>query len=311
VQTIGPRYTAMQTFFARAGVAGEAMMSGTAALQVSLDAGADAADVARRWALTNSLAPVLSAAFANSPLRDGRPTGLASSRAAVWSGIDPSRTTVPTGADPAEAWARYALAARVMLVRTPDGPWIADPGCTFAEWVRGETALPPPTADDLAYHLTTLFPPVRPRGWYEVRYLDALPDGLWEVATAVLTALVEDRAVGDAATEAAASVAGLDDVAARDAVRDPRLRQAAERCLALACAALPRLGAAELVPAVAGFAEHYTARGRCPADDVLDAVRRGRIPYAPAVRCLTRPTGPRSEASQDRTRPDRRHALWP
>lgn len=32
-----------------------------------------------------------------------------------------------------------------------------------------------PTLDDLAYHVTTLFPPVRPRGFLEVSYLDAQP----------------------------------------------------------------------------------------------------------------------------------------
>jgi hypothetical protein len=32
-----------------------------------------------------------------------------------------------------------------------------------------------PTNDDFWYHLTTLFPPIPPRGWMELRVLDALP----------------------------------------------------------------------------------------------------------------------------------------
>jgi glutamate--cysteine ligase len=163
-----------------------------------------------------------------------------------------------------------------MLVRTEEEPWLADPGCTFEDWVRGRTPLPPPTASDLAYHLTTLFPPIRPRGWFELRFLDALPDGLWQVAVAVTTALLEDPVAGDRAADVAASVGGLTSVAMREAVADRRLRRAAERCLALAADALPRLGAADLVPAVSAFRERFTARGRCPADDLLSPVATDR-----------------------------------
>ena len=35
------------------------------------------------------------------------------------------------------------------------------------------------------YHLTTLFPPVRPKGWLELRMFDALPSPVWQVAVAV------------------------------------------------------------------------------------------------------------------------------
>lgn len=290
LQTLGPRYDAMRTYFAAGGDAGEAMMTSTAAVQICLDAGVDDVDVTRRWRLAYSLLPVLLATFANSPWRLGRPTGLRSSRYAIWSAIDRTRTAVPLGDDPVEAWASYALAARVMLVRTEREPWIADPGCTFEDWVRGRTELPAPTEADLAYHLTTLFPPVRPRGWFELRFLDALPDGLWQVAVAVTTALLEDAAVGDAAAEVGCSVAGLTPMAMRDAVGDRRLQRAAERCLDLATDALPRLGAADLVPAVSAFRERYTARGRCPADDLLDLVAAPPHPLTPAAR-ITSPVG--------------------
>lgn len=270
VQTLGPRYEAMSRFFANRGVAGEAMMSSTAALQLSLDAGRDETDLRRRWAVANALVPVLVATFANSPFRFGAATGTRSSRYAIWAAIDPGRTSAPVGPDPALAWTCYALDANVMLVRTPDSPWIADPGFTFGEWVSGRTSLPRPTEDDLIYHLTTLFPPVRPRGWFELRFLDALPEGMWQVAAAVTTALVEDERAGDAALEAGESVQDLIGVAIRDAVSDRRLQRAAQRCLDAALAALPELGAAALVDDVARFRELYTDRGRCPADDLLD-----------------------------------------
>ncbi|MEU4427254.1 glutamate-cysteine ligase family protein, partial [Actinoplanes sp. NPDC024001] len=50
----------------------------TAGIRVGLEAGLDGGGplgLGRRWALAHTLAPVLAAAFANSPLRHGRPTG--------------------------------------------------------------------------------------------------------------------------------------------------------------------------------------------------------------------------------------------
>ena len=48
---------------------------------------------------------------------------------------------------------------------------------SFGDWLRGApVADRPPTLQDLDYHLTTLFPPVRPRGYVEIRCADALPD---------------------------------------------------------------------------------------------------------------------------------------
>ncbi len=51
----------------------------------------------------------------------------------------------------------------------------------FADWADGRVLLGDrrPTVADLDYHLTTLFPPVRPRRFLEIRYLDSVPDALW------------------------------------------------------------------------------------------------------------------------------------
>jgi glutamate--cysteine ligase len=270
-----PRYAAMEAFFDLDGPAGRVMMASTASVQVCLDAGADAADVSRRWALTNALTPVLTAAFANSPLRLDLPTGFACSRQDVWSRIDATRTAAPSGADPVEAWARYALDARVLLVRRDSQPWVAGPGMTLREWVAGSTPWGRPTYDDLAYHLSTLFPPVRPQGWLELRSIDALPDDLWPVAVALVTALVEDPQAADTARDATAGLDGHLHRAARDALRDRDLRRAAERCFGAALAALPRLGAdSALVDQVDGYADRYVAVGRTPADDLLDDWQR-------------------------------------
>src|SRR5215469_12835413 len=178
-----PRYAAMEAFFDRGGPWGRQMMCRTASVQVCLDAGDEGGGQTGfryRWRLLHAIGPVLVAAFANSPLRDGRPTGWRSTRQQVWAHMDPTRTRPPRvddGSDPRDAWAAYAMDAEVMLVRDPKSEnWAAPPGVTFRAWVRGEIGVPRhPTSEDLSYHLSTLFPPVRPRGHLELRMIDAQP----------------------------------------------------------------------------------------------------------------------------------------
>jgi glutamate--cysteine ligase len=269
-QLVHPRYDAMEAYFAAAGPdsaeTGPVMMTGTAALQVNLDIGDDLDEAGRRWRLLHDLAPVLVATFANSPVHAGSTTGWKSGRQRVWQRLDLERTTMPSGADPAEAWAQYALDAHVMLRRRDSGDWRVPYGTTFADWLASDD---PPSRTDLDLHLTTLFPPVRPRGWFEVRYLDAQPWAWWPVAVGVLTALVEDP---DASAIAAEACHGLDDwaAAARDGLAAPGVQAAATACLEAARASLLRSGDHALADLVAGFDDRYTAAGRSPADDSLE-----------------------------------------
>ncbi|MGA8209790.1 MAG: glutamate-cysteine ligase family protein, partial [Nocardioidaceae bacterium] len=195
-----PRYDAMEAYFhAVADEQGPVMMTSTASVQVNLDIGSDQRDARRRWSLLHAVGPTLVAAFANSPVHAGADTGWKSARQRVWQRLDRSRTAMPAGPDPAAAWADYSLDATVMLHQRDGRDWSVRPGPTFRDWLQEPV---PPTAEDLAVHLSTLFPPVRPRGWFEVRYLDEQPWRWWPVPMAVLAALVEDA---EAAAVAAAA----------------------------------------------------------------------------------------------------------
>jgi glutamate--cysteine ligase len=146
---------------------------------------------------------------------------------------------------------------------------------TFADWIEHGHDLGWPTADDLEYHLGTLFPPVRPRGWLELRMVDALPSPWWRVAAAVIPMLLNDGEAAARATAAVADTAGLWDAAARDGLANPALARAARACFAAASEALTRADADRTtVDAVAEFVDRYVARGRCPADDLLHAWHR-------------------------------------
>jgi glutamate--cysteine ligase len=272
-----PRYVAMEQFFDRHGptgsAAGRSMMCSTASVQVNVNLGTRA-EQEHRWRLANLIGPTMTACFANSPFRNGAPTGWRSTRAAVWRRLDPSRTSpVPLVGSAANAWARYALNAQVMLVREPSGAF--RPGLehlTFGAWMARGHEVGFPDADDLGYHLTTLFPPVRPRGWLELRFVDALGDPWWRVPLLVASALVCDPEASDAAREACRPAATLWVEAARHGLEHPVLAASAKACFAAATAALDRIGAdATGRAAVEAFATRYVDRSRCPADELLAA----------------------------------------
>ncbi|ARF76704.1 ergothioneine biosynthesis glutamate--cysteine ligase EgtA [Kitasatospora albolonga] len=279
-----PRYDAMEAALDRAGPAGRAMMCTSASVQVCLDAGEEEPGplgYGRRWQLTHLLGAVLVAAFANSPYQQGRRTGWKSTRQALWADLDPVRTLAPGGTlPPREAWAAHVLDTPVMCVRREEGPWDVPEDLTFREWMR--TGAPrPPVRADLDYHITTLFPPVRPRGHLELRMIDAQSgaDG-WLVPLAVATALFDDpeaaetvyrtvKPLAESAGSAAAPRNPLWTTAAREGLADPELRAAATVCFDTALTSLERMGASDAVrETVAAFNDRYVARGRCPADDL-------------------------------------------
>jgi glutamate--cysteine ligase len=275
----GDRYKAMEEFFiaSQTGDAGAAMMTSTASVQINLDAG-PRDGWAARVRLAHALGPTMIAIAANSPLLAGQFTGWASTRQRVWSQLDSARCGPILGVngdDPAGEWARYAMKAPVMLVHpTPemDAVPITD-WVPFADWADGRVLLGGrrPTQADLAYHLTTLFPPVRPRRWLEIRYLDSLPDAVWPAVVFTLVTLLDDPVAADIAAEATEAVATAWDRAAQIGLGDRRLHEAAIRCVQTAAERAP----AELEESMMQLVRSVE-KGRCPADDFSDrAVKYG------------------------------------
>jgi glutamate--cysteine ligase len=275
----GDRYKAMEEFFiaSQTGVAGAAMMTSTASVQINLDAG-PRDGWAARVRLAHALGPTMIAIAANSPMLAGQFTGWASTRQRVWSQLDSARCGPILGVngdDPAGEWARYAMKAPVMLVHpTPemDAVPITD-WVPFADWADGRVLLGGrrPTQDDLDYHLTTLFPPVRPRRWLEIRYLDSLPEAVWPAVVFTLVTLLDDPIAADIAAEATEAVATAWDRAAQIGLGDRRLHEAAIRCVQTAAERAP----AELEESMLQLVRSVE-KGRCPADDFSDrAVKYG------------------------------------
>jgi glutamate--cysteine ligase len=261
LQLDAERYRRMDAYFATVGPAGRRMMRQTASIQLCIDAGPAPLE---RWRLLASLAPVTAAMFANSPLDTGVFTGEASRRRRIWAELDPLRTGLRgLGEHPVDEYLAFALAAPAFLLDGPKGD--AEP---FAQGIaRGATH------DDWLAHLSTLFPDVRPRGYFEFRVADAVSGD----ALPALIALVAGLAWH--APSAAAAIRDLPPPtpwlmarAGRAALGDPVLAHAARFASTLALERCHALQSAVLEPAdlarAQRFFDAYTQAGRVPADDI-------------------------------------------
>ena len=275
------RYTAQAAYYRQRGPWGAVMMRHTASLQINFDLGPEGV-WQERWLLANLLSPLLTASFASSPGTDG----VVCARARAWQELDPTRAGFPrllvdgAGNDPRLEWGQAALDADVMLYRFSATRY--EPGClgcSFAEWIlNGHPKWGWPTAEDLDYHVTTLFFEVRPRGFLELRAGEAIPEQ-WRAAPVTVTAalLYDDgaRARGIELLEGHRSE--LPDLwrrAAIDGVHDPEIRDLACRLWEIALEGAGRLPEGfvgeEALPTTGAFLEHFTARGRTPGDDLTE-----------------------------------------
>jgi glutamate--cysteine ligase len=255
-----PRYERMARYFDSIGKSGARMMRQTASLQINVESGPKPYE---RWSLLNVLAPYVTAIFASSPMYKGEPTGHSSYRAHLWRTLDASRTGLPVDQhDPAGAYLNFALEAGAMM-REHGGPY-----SSFAEWMRtGST-----TMEDWSLHLSTLFPEVRPRGYFELRSADAVAPEHLAAPISFLVGLTYDEASSRLASDLLGTPdAATLETAGRVGLGDPTIRETAIKLTELAlegCEALGRqyISAADVYSA-ADFFDRYTRQGRSPGDD--------------------------------------------
>lgn len=294
LQLAAYRYPAMDAYLSQRTAEGRLMMRHTCALQVNVDLGPPA-DHRDRWLLANLLAPLLTATFATSPT-SGAGAGTApptnpsvSARAVAWQVIDPTRTGFPrrlvdgSSDDPVVHMADAALDADVLIVRTADATAVPGaPGWTFADWLAsGHPDFGPPTADDLAYHLSTIFLEVRPRGVLEFRSIDAVPHRWRAVPVVLLAGALEDAHARsrllDLLHPHRASLPNLWRRAARAGAADPAFCALAVEAWSYSLEGASRLPPGYLPPdalaRVEAFLERFTLRGRCPADELAERMR--------------------------------------
>lgn len=225
------RYVRMTRYLEARSEFGIRMMRQAAAIQISVEHGPRPLE---RWALLNSLAPYLIALFANSEVYAGSSTGHASYRAHFWRELDRSRTGLPFNEeDAAYRYLRFAL----------------DAGAIGAENGRGEfhrfrSLLGDPAAgmDEWAFHLSTLFPEIRPKEYFEIRSPDAVSVPDIAAPLAFISGIVYDAE----ATRATLAILGHPDeqmleVAGREGLRNPAIKSRALDLVDIAMAGAERL----------------------------------------------------------------------
>ncbi|HEX8768288.1 MAG TPA: glutamate-cysteine ligase family protein [Jatrophihabitans sp.] len=251
-----PRYDAMAAHFDEFGAAGRVMMCSTAATQVCLDLGTGA-EAVDRWRAANHLGPVLLAAFANSPRTAGELVpAAASTRMSSWWQLDPARTRPATSLT-LDGYAERALDTPILARRRDGGDWRVRQPLTLREWIDSGDQL---STADIDLHLSMLFPPVRPQGYLEIRYLDAQPGDEWIAPLALLAALFAGPEPVRQVLRCCADGADRWQQATEHGLADPVLRGIAARLLDIALPGLDGLG---LPPAVREEVDRVLRRRLC------------------------------------------------
>ncbi len=175
------RYEIMRNYMPKVGGYGLEMMFRTCTVQVNLDFESEA-DMVKKFRVGLALQPVTTALFANSPFREGRPSGFLSYRAQVWTDVDNARAGmlpwVFENGMSFERYVDYALDVPMYFLYR-DGKYIDMAGQSFRKFLAREipeVAHIEPMLSDWADHLTTIFPEVRLKSFLEMRGTDG---GMW------------------------------------------------------------------------------------------------------------------------------------
>jgi glutamate--cysteine ligase len=174
------RYRIMRRYMPTVGGMGLDLMFRTCTGQANLDFASEA-DMVAKFRTSLALQPIATALFANSPFKEGKPSGFLSARANVWTDVDPDRTGmldfVFADGFGFEAHARYALDVPMYFVKR-EGRYIDVAGRSFHDFMDGKLAEAPgerPTLKDWADHISTIFPEVRLKQYLEMRGADSGP----------------------------------------------------------------------------------------------------------------------------------------
>ncbi len=174
------RYKIMREYMPKVGTMGLDMMKSTCTVQVNLDYCSEATMV-KMFRVALALQPVATALWANSPFKEGKPTGYLSYRSHCWTDTDPDRCgTLPFVFEQRFGFERYVdyILDVPMYFVYRDGKYIDAAGLSFKDFLKGELSVVPgekPTMKDFDDHLSTAFPEVRLKTFLEMRGADGGP----------------------------------------------------------------------------------------------------------------------------------------
>jgi glutamate--cysteine ligase len=248
------RYKIMREYMPKVGTMGLDMMKSTCTVQVNLDFCSEATMV-KMFRVALALQPVATALWANSPFKEGKPTGYLSYRSHCWTDTDPARCgTLPFVFEEGFGFERYVdyILDVPMYFVYRDGKYIDAAGLSFKDFLKGELSVLPgekPTMKDYEDHLTTAFPEVRLKTFLEMRGADGGPWARLCALPAFWVGLLYDKKSLDAASDYVADWTQAERDKLRDEVpktalktpfRDKTVREIALDVLELAHAGLKR-----------------------------------------------------------------------
>ena len=214
------RYKVMSAYMPTVGTLGLDMMLRSCTVQVNLDY-ADEEDMRRKFRTSLALQPIATALFANSPFKDGAPSGLLSTRAQAWTDTDNARCGVPSVVfDPQfgyEQWIDYILDVPMYFLHRGDD-YLDVTGKSFRHFMDGQLAGfegQLPVMADFEDHITTAFPEVRLKGYLEMRGADSGPWANICALPAFWVGLLYDETALAKAEALAADITADDVLAAR------------------------------------------------------------------------------------------------
>lgn len=205
------RYKIMRDYMPKVGTRGLDMMLRTCTVQVNLDFCSEA-DMVQKMRVGYALQPLATALFANSPFYEGKPNGLLSNRAQVWTDTDNARSGIPAVVfQDGFGFAAYTdwLLDVPMYFVYRDGTYHDVAGASFRDFMAGNLAALPgerATLGDFADHSTTAFPDVRLKKYIETRGADSGRPEMMLAQSAFWTGIFYDSS---ALAAAAALVRGL------------------------------------------------------------------------------------------------------
>ncbi len=168
------RYGIMKAYMPKKGTKGLDMMFRTCTVQVNLDFSSEQ-DMREKFRIGMALQPIATALFANSPFKEGKPSGKLSLRSDVWTDTDPDRCgNLPFVFDENssfEQYVDYALDVPMYFVHRDDRGYIDTSGQSFRDFLEGKLPGYPgqkPTLKDWDNHLTTIFTEVRMKKFLEM-----------------------------------------------------------------------------------------------------------------------------------------------
>ena len=171
------RYGIMAPYMSTVGTLGHRMMKQTATVQANIDFESER-DAMAKMRLAMGLSPILTAAFANSPISDGKRNGYMSYRQHIWTDTVRDRCGLLPFVFAREAgfedYAEWALDVPMYFIRR-DGRFVDLTGMPFREFLRRGAAGHHATLADWQLHLTTLFPETRLKTYIEIRSVDSQP----------------------------------------------------------------------------------------------------------------------------------------